>query len=76
MNTRRILRTLTLALLWGMAASTWAAIGHHLLGLPDIGIPAVIAAVAAVLGLPIVASRLDSQAQRPLSVARPSRPGG
>jgi hypothetical protein len=54
-TTKRAFRKLTLSLLWGMAVSTWAAIGHYLFGLPDVGLPAVILAVAAIILWPSAA---------------------
>ena len=49
MNTRRGIRRIVLATVWGLAVSTWSAIGHHLFGLPDFGLPAVIVTMAGIL---------------------------
>jgi urea transporter len=43
MQTRSWVRRTVLAIVWGLAVSTWASIGHHLFGMPDVGLPLVLA---------------------------------
>lgn len=52
-DTRQLFRKLTLALLWSVAVSTWIAIGHHLFGLPDVGLPGVVLTVITILVWPL-----------------------
>lgn len=63
MQTKFWVRRAVLAIVWGLAVSTWASIGHHLVGLPDVGPLLVIGTVALVLARP--AGRTRSQAQTP-----------
>jgi hypothetical protein len=52
MQTKHWVRKGVVAVVWGMAAATWASIGHHLFGMPDL-VPLIAAgAVAAVLVWP------------------------
>ena len=37
MHTKFWFRRIVLAIVWGLAISTWAAIAHYLVGLPDVG---------------------------------------
>ena len=37
MHTKFWVRRTLLAVVWGLAVSTWASIAHHLGGMPDIG---------------------------------------
>jgi hypothetical protein len=37
MHTKFWFRRVVLAIVWGLAISTWAAIAHYLVGLPDVG---------------------------------------
>ena len=53
MRNRRWGRRLLVAAIWAMAMSTWGSIGHHLLGLPDLGPLMVAVAVAVVLTWPL-----------------------
>jgi hypothetical protein len=52
METKFWVRRVVLATVWGLAASTWASIGHHLMGLPDVGPLLVIGTVILILVLP------------------------
>ena len=38
---------------WCMASLTWGSIGHHLMGLPDLGPALAIAVAVAVVALPL-----------------------
>ncbi len=52
MQTKHWIRRGIVAAVWGMAAATWASIGHHLFGMPDL-VPLIAAgAVAVVLAWP------------------------
>jgi hypothetical protein len=53
MHARQVLRFMGLAVVWAMAVSTWASIGHHLLGVPDMGLLLVIVSVFMTLGWPV-----------------------
>lgn len=37
MQTKFWVRRVVLAVVWGLAVSTWTSIAHHLAGMPDIG---------------------------------------
>ena len=37
MQTKFWVRRVVLAVVWGLAISTWASIAHHLAGMPDMG---------------------------------------
>jgi hypothetical protein len=37
MQTKFWVRRIILAVVWGVAVSTWASIAHHLAGMPDVG---------------------------------------
>jgi hypothetical protein len=63
METKFWVRRLVLAIVWGLAVSTWASIGHHLMGMPDVGPLLVIATVILVLVLP--ARRTASRGRAP-----------
>ena len=52
MQTRFWARRAALATVWGFAVSTWASIGHYLMGLPDVGPLLVIGTVILILALP------------------------
>jgi hypothetical protein len=54
MQTKFWVRRIVLAVVWGLAVSTWASIAHFLLGMPDVGLPLVVATMAFVLLRPIV----------------------
>ena len=41
-----------LAVVWGLAVSTWASIAHHLAGLPDVGPILVLATMTFILVRP------------------------
>jgi len=63
MQTKYWVRRIALALVWGLAVSTWASIGHHLVGLPDVGPLLVIGTVVLILALP--AGQTRSQRESP-----------
>lgn len=50
-------RRLVLAVLWAFALSTWASIGHHLLGLPNVGPLLVLFASVMIVAWPSSALR-------------------
>jgi hypothetical protein len=52
MQTKQWIRRGIIAGVWGMAAATWASIGHHLFGMPDLVPLMALGAVAAVLAWP------------------------
>jgi hypothetical protein len=54
MQTKFWVRRIVLAVVWGLAVSTWASIAHFLLGMPDVGLPLVVAVMSYVLLRPIV----------------------
>ena len=68
--TRRIL----LALIWAGAASTWASIAHHFMGLPDVGPALVLVSIAMTLVIPTIRDH-GLQRQAPRRVATRSRSG-
>jgi hypothetical protein len=52
MQTKQWFHRGIVAIVWGLTAATWASIGHHLFGMPDL-VPLMAAgAVAAVLAWP------------------------
>lgn len=53
MHTNVWVRRAVLAIVWGLAVSTWASIGHHLMGLPDVGPLLVVGTVAFILVRPM-----------------------
>jgi hypothetical protein len=53
MQTKQWIRRGVIAVVWGLAASTWASIGHHLFGMPDLVPLMALGAVAVVLAWPI-----------------------
>jgi hypothetical protein len=59
MQTKFWVRRAILAIVWAFTVSTWASIGHHLLGLPDIGPALVIGTLAVILARPT--GRMGSQ---------------
>jgi hypothetical protein len=61
MHKSRWVRRILLAVVWGLAASTWASIGHHLGGLPDVGPILVIGVVALILAWPQGTRRTDGK---------------
>jgi hypothetical protein len=54
MQTKYWVRRIVLAVVWGLAVSTWASIAHFLLGMPDVGLPLVVAVMSYVLLRPVV----------------------
>jgi hypothetical protein len=52
MHTKQWIRRGIAAGVWGMAAATWASIGHHLFGMPDLVLLMAAGAVAVVLAWP------------------------
>jgi hypothetical protein len=54
MQTKFWVRRIVLAIVWGLAVSTWASIAHFLFGMPDVGLILVVATMAFVLLRPIV----------------------
>jgi hypothetical protein len=53
MQTNQWIRRGVFAVVWGLAASTWASIGHHLFGMPDLVPVMALGAVAVVMAWPI-----------------------
>jgi hypothetical protein len=41
-----------LAIVWGLAVSTWASIAHHLAGMPDVGLLLVLTTMAFIMVRP------------------------
>jgi hypothetical protein len=62
MDTKFWVRRTVLAIVWGLAVSTWASIGHHLAGMPDVGPLLVLGTVAFILLRPT--SRASVREQR------------
>ena len=52
MENRRWVVRITGAGVWVLAALTWGSIGHHLFGLPDVGLGVALLAVVFVLAWP------------------------
>ncbi|MEX0626508.1 MAG: hypothetical protein WD402_08185 [Chloroflexota bacterium] len=52
MQTKFWVRRIVLAVVWGLAISTWAAIAHHLAGMPDVGLVLVIITMTFVMVRP------------------------
>lgn len=52
MQTKQWIRRGIVAGVWGMAAATWASIGHHLFGMPDLVPLMALGAVAVVFAWP------------------------
>jgi uncharacterized membrane protein YesL len=68
MQTKQWIRRGIVAVVWGLAAATWASIAHHLFGMPDLVPLLAIGAMAAVLAWPTKQMR----AQVATSTARES----
>jgi hypothetical protein len=49
MHTKFWVRRAALAIVWGLAVSTWASIGHYLVGLPDVGTALVLGTMTFIL---------------------------
>jgi hypothetical protein len=56
-------RRLALAAVWGLATSTWTSIGHHLVGMPDVGLLAVATVCALTITWPWIAISLGRLAK-------------
>jgi hypothetical protein len=69
MQSKRWIRRGVLALVWGLAVSTWASIGHYLFGLPDIGPIAVITTVGGILAWPLITQPGRRASEAPASLA-------
>jgi hypothetical protein len=52
MQTKFWVRRIILAVVWGLAVSTWASIAHYLGGLPDVGPILVVATIAFIIVRP------------------------
>jgi hypothetical protein len=52
MHAKFWVRRTILAVVWGMALSTWASIAHHLAGMPDIGPMLVLTAMTLIMVRP------------------------
>jgi hypothetical protein len=52
MQTKFWVRRVLLAVVWGLAVSTWASIAHHLAGMPDVGPILVLATMSFILVRP------------------------
>jgi hypothetical protein len=52
MHTKRWIRRGIAAAVWGLTASTWASIAHHLFGMPDLVPLMALGAIAVVLAWP------------------------
>jgi hypothetical protein len=63
MNRKFWFRRLALAAVWGLATSTWTSIGHHLLGMPDVGLLAVATVCAVTFTWPWIANSLGRLAK-------------
>ena len=66
MHTKFWIRRIILAIVWGVAVSTWASIAHHLAGMPDVG---PILAVAAMTFILLRPGRRDPTPDRRSSTA-------
>jgi hypothetical protein len=63
MQTTHWIRRGVVAVVWALAASTWASIAHHLFGMPDLVPLMAIAAVAVVFAWPT--KRIPAQIAAP-----------
>lgn len=57
MENRRWVVRITGAGVWVLAALTWGSIGHHLFGLPDLGLGVALLAVVFVLAWPLAGTQ-------------------
>ena len=62
MQTKFWVRRVVLAVVWGLAVSTWASIAHHLAGMPDVGLMLVIVTMTFIMVRP--AKRVSLPARR------------
>ena len=69
MQTKFWVRRIVLAVVWGLAVSTWASIAHFLLGMPDVGFVLVIATMAFILLRPAVHLPRSHRGPRPVDAA-------
>ena len=69
MQTKFWVRRIVLAVVWGLAVSTWASIAHFLLGMPDVGLPLVVAVMSYVLLRPVVHIPRSHRGPRPVDAA-------
>jgi hypothetical protein len=63
MQTKFWVRRIVLAVVWGLAVSTWASIAHYLGGMPDVGLILVVATMAFIMLRP--AKRVSATNRRP-----------
>jgi len=49
MQTKFWVRRIILAVVWGLAVSTWASIAHYMGGVPDVGLILVVATMAFII---------------------------
>ena len=63
MHTKFWVRRIILAVVWGLAVSTWASIAHYLGGMPDVGPILVVATMAFIMLRP--AKRASVTDRRP-----------
>ena len=63
MQTKFWVRRIILAVVWGLAVSTWASIAHYLGGMPDVGPILVVATMAFIMVRP--ATRVSATDRRP-----------
>lgn len=52
MQTKFWIRRIVLAIVWGLAVSTWASIAHYLFGMPDAGLILVVGTIVFILVRP------------------------
>jgi len=65
MQTRFWVRRTVLAIVWGLAVSTWASIAHHLAGMPDIGLLLVLTTMTFIMVRPARRAPLATRRSNP-----------
>jgi hypothetical protein len=68
MHTKFWVRRTVLAIVWGLAVSTWASIAHHLAGMPDVGLLLVLTTMTFIMVRPT--------RRAPLATPRPNPADG
>jgi hypothetical protein len=70
MQTRFWVRRTVLAIVWGLAVSTWASIAHHLAGMPDIGLPLVLTTMTFIVVRPTRRTPITTRRSNPADGAK------
>lgn len=76
MQTKFWVRRVLLAVVWGLAVSTWASIAHHLGGVPDVGLILVVTTMTFIMVRPTkrmsVAERRSNGADSAIPMGAPT----